>query len=145
MFLTRLSPSSAYREAQTIAANIKSLSQQIHDKSASENISIEDLDGYVRVLNISQSRLSVLASTQGIGAYAQSQHTDVPSYDVAAEYTAMNAEISNCIAWIVANLPKDGSNYELAYTRDGSGNKVWRTFTPAQTAGFRTALTLLIQ
>lgn len=144
MFLTRLSPSTAYRELQDLVSTVKSRSQQLHDNSGAGDISITQIDAYVDFLDKSDTRLQVLSSTINLLAYAQGQHTDVPGYDVVAEYQAMRVQLLATIQWVVDNLPKDGNNYELAYTRNASGVKVYRLFTPAQTATLRTQLNLLI-
>lgn len=90
-----------------------------------------------------KAQAGAISTTQGLVDYANAQHPDVPTYDVVTEYNAVMSEIDNALAWIAANIPADGSGYELVYQRNPDGSKVYREFTPAQTTGLRTTLSAI--
>lgn len=84
------------------------------------------------------------AAVAGINAYATAQ---LPGYagtlttDIQAVITAAQA----CIDWVVTNFPKDSTNtWLLGFSLNADGSRTARNFTPAQTAGLRTALQSLI-
>ena len=94
---------------------------------------------------LSSARTSILTASQtsGLEAYARTQINN-PSLDLVAAYNAMSAQVTATIDWIRANFPKDDDDYLLVLTIDVDGVKVWRTFTPAETAGLRTVLDSLV-
>jgi hypothetical protein len=73
------------------------------------------------------------AAVPGIAAYAQEQIAD-PALDVAASFAAMRNGIDACTAWIVANFPKDTSNWLQAQTIAADGRPADRVFSAAATA-----------
>ena len=75
-------------------------------------------------------------------AYVQKQ-TAKPALDVAAEFTAMIAAVTAAIDWINTTLPVDGNDYLLVQKLAATGLED-RVFTPAQTAGLRTALQTIV-
>jgi hypothetical protein len=84
--------------------------------------------------------LAAAAATPGIGPYAQAQK-NAPGLDIAAEFNNLLAGIDGAISWITANFPKDANGFLLAQNFGGpGGTPLDRQFTPAQTAGLRTAL-----
>lgn len=87
-------------------------------------------------------RLTALAAVPGLGAYAQSQLSN-GTLDIAAEFTAMQAQITATRSWINANFPKDGNGNVLERKLDANGRIVTNTFAPAQTAGLVTVLDAL--
>lgn len=62
--------------------------------------------------------------------------------NVASEFNAMLGAINTAAAWVVDNMPKQ-DGYVLT-TSFGDGVMVDRVFTPAQTAGLRTAIQAVI-
>lgn len=89
--------------------------------------------------------LNQVKGVAGLNAYATQQ---LPGY-AGAMVTDINATISacqNCIDWVVANFPKDGSvpPWLLGHHLNADGSRLPRTFLPADTAGLRTALTALV-
>lgn len=77
--------------------------------------------------------LNTWAATQGLVAYAQQQVND-PSYDIAAEFTAMRNAMVSARDGLIGMFPKDGSGFLLFLSLDALGNDVVRTFTQAQLA-----------
>jgi hypothetical protein len=94
---------------------------------------------------LSSARTSILTASQtsGLEAYARTQINN-PSLDLVAAYNAMSAQVTATIDWIRANFPKDDDDYLLVLSIDVDGVKVWRTFTPEETAGLRTVLDSLV-
>ena len=84
-----------------------------------------------------------VAAIPGIAAYAQAQFDD-PTYDVAANFTAMVNALNAVVAWVMANFPKDTGGFVQAYTLAANGDRVPVTFTSVQTAGLASALNTLI-
>jgi hypothetical protein len=82
---------------------------------------------------------ATLASTPGIGAYAQEQYGN-GTLDIAAEFTAMRNAAITLRDWIGANFPKDAtSGAWLVHSYDTtSAVPTELTFTSAVTAQFRT-------
>lgn len=124
------------------AAGIKLYVSQVKAEAAAGNIpSTRILDVFI---NLKQERVALAAatSTAGLPAYAQAQKNQ-PGLDVVAEFNAMTAAIDGVTSWIVNNFPKDAGGILLERTW-GASSPVDRTFTPTQTAGFRTVLDTLI-
>lgn len=86
---------------------------------------------------------SQVAAIPGIAAYAQAQFND-PTYDVAAEFTAMVNAVQAVVDWVVANFPKDAGGFVEAYTLAANGDRTSATFTPAQTSGLTAAINTVI-
>lgn len=80
----------------------------------------------------------------GLDAYANAQ---IPGYvtSMVSDITATQTAAQAAIDWVVTNFPKDSTaTFVLAEVLNADGTRTDRTFTPAQTAGFRTALNNLI-
>ena len=124
------------------AASTKVNCQNVRNEAAAGNIPSSRILNLFIELRQNRVQLAAAAGTSGIGAYAQAAK-NLPGLDVVAEFTAMLAAFDAVTAWINANFPKDGSGFLLAQTL-GADSPVDRMFSPAQTAGFRTALDSLI-
>lgn len=88
--------------------------------------------------------LNSVKTLVGLDSYATG---NVPGYsgtmtaDIAATVNAAQASID----WVVANFPKDNTaTWLLAFSLGANGSRTMRSFTSAQTAGFRTTLNSLI-
>lgn len=134
---------SAWLRARQTASTIKSITIDIRDQSALDNIVAARLIALSRELADAKVIFQKCAAVSGISAYAQDQIAD-PSLNVTTAFNAMVTELTNTIAWITANFPKDASGYLLYMQFDVNGYVVNRTFTPAQTTGLRTVLNALI-
>lgn len=93
-------------------------------------------------LRAERAALTAAASTPGLAQYARDQKNN-QTLDVVAEFTAVIAAIDQVVGWIETNFPKDAGGFLLERTL-GADGPLERTFTPAQTAGFRTQLDSLI-
>ncbi len=62
---------------------------------------------------------------------------------MTTDCSAIVSAAQACIDWVIANFPS-ANGYLLDYSLNADGSRTPRTFTPAQTAGFRTQLNALI-
>ena len=125
------------------AGMVKTYAQRLDAKSSTGTCTIDDILNAARGIYNAKQALAALASTPGLPAYAKTELNSA-SYDIAAEYAAMLAQINATLAWIAANLPKDGSGYVLDYQVDATFAKVPRTFTSGSLAALRTQLAALV-
>jgi hypothetical protein len=90
------------------------------------------------------ANLNAVKNTVGLNSYAT---TNVPGYagTMTTDITTTVTAAQDCIAWVVANFPKDNTAvWLLGFQLNADGTRVPRSFSPAQTAGFRTALQNLL-
>lgn len=87
--------------------------------------------------------LVTASSTPGLAQFARDQKNN-QSLDVVTEFNAVIAAIDGVVGWIAANFPTDVATGALLERTLGADGPVERTFTAAQTAGFRTQLDNLI-
>lgn len=125
-----------------VANNVKILSSNIKTQSLTGLLTAPVILNYMAGLRSFRSRMAAVASTPGLQAYAQAQLGN--TVDIAAEYTTMTSALDAAVAWVAANLPKDGSNYLLSQQIAGDGTITDRVFTSVSLAGFRTQLDALI-
>lgn len=133
----------AYSDIKQYVYDVHQITLNLRNEAESFSVGANKIDQYVGQLKNIKADLELLKTTTGLGQFAKDQEAD-QSYDVVAEYNAMAAQLDLTIQWAIDNLPKDGSGYELTYTRDSAGNKIPRQFSPAQTATFRTQLDALL-
>lgn len=98
--------------------------------------------GFVYSLKGIDDKMSALAATPGIAAYAKDEEAN-PAYEVVTEYNAASAAIGSALTWVQNNFPTDGSGYLLGW-QFGATALTPRTFTPAATAGLKTELQAVI-
>jgi hypothetical protein len=116
--------------------------QQLQAECAATNVpSSRILDAYIRLVQ-ERAELVTAAAKPGIREYAVTAKNS-PGLDVVVEFNAMIAAIDGITGWITANYPTDAGGYLLA-KRFSGGTIIDRTFTPAETATFRTQLAALI-
>lgn len=127
---SRATQNDALNKAMQRAVYIKALCARATARMAS-NAGADFLLGILAELRAGLAEMDALAATPGLAAYARTQFDD-PAYDVAAEYSAMRAELQSVIDWFAANFPKDGSNRVLAYTIAANGELSPVQFTPVQ-------------
>lgn len=138
---TNILPETGYDQAKKVATQVKRFSQnRSADLAAGGNS--DQLLGTVDTMLIYKEQFATLTTIPGIGDYAKEQEDD-PTYDVAAEFTAMLALIDSVISTVTAGFPVDGSDFLLAYTFNPDGSQLARTFTSGQTASVVTALNAL--
>lgn len=88
------------------------------------------------------ANLNAVKNTAGLDAYATAQ---VPGYagTMSSDITATVNAAQACIDWVVANFPTS-AGFLQEKTIAANGTRTLRNFTPAMTAGFRTALNSLL-
>lgn len=138
---TNILPETGYDQAKKVATQVKRFSQN----RSSDLVAGGDSDqilGTADTMLIYKEQFAALVTIPGIGDYAKEQEND-PTYDVAAEFTAMLALIDAVIATVTAGFPVDASDFLLAYTFNPDGSQAPRAFTSGQTATIRAALDAL--
>jgi len=133
----------AYRLLKGRANDVRSQSVNLRAQSLAGAVGADRILNYAAMLARSKEEMGLLAATPGLATYAQTQENN-GSLNITTEYTTMVAQIDAAVAWIVANFPQDGSGFKLAFTMANDGTLVYRTFSTATLAGFRTTLDSLI-
>lgn len=132
----------AFENLESLALQVKSLSQQLRDRSAADQLTGLHIHRYFKDLGNTRSQLqgwvALLTDIPAANAYAQDRYND-PTYNAQTEYTAMNTEIGNTLTFIEANVPTDLLAWDAA-----GGNVTWNAFSAASTATLRTQLDALI-
>lgn len=137
--------SDAWTAARQASGQIKTRATSVRAACAAGNVGSSFILDFTTFLFSNRTTLSTSAATPGIAAYAQ-QAINNPALVVTTEFNNMMAAIDACIAWVLANFPKDVNGFLLAVTfqGDNSGRVVDRQFAPATTAPFVTTLDTLI-
>lgn len=135
--------SNVFVRVQSTAANLKSKCEDLNTRSASGSVSAFDFISLATTLADARLIFNAARVVPGIGPFAQEQCND-PALNIAAEFTAMMAELDNTLAAIVNGFPKDANGWLLYTSFDANGRYAYRQLTPAQTASIRTNLTALI-
>lgn len=135
---TNVIPQIAYQKVRGAAANLKTNCAAFITQMAASGANYSFLrDVYVFLKN-ADAQFATLATTPGLPEYAQQQEADA-NYDVAAEFTAMRAAIAASLGWMESNIPTSVTAVAPAqWTQNGP--LIATSFTPAQTATFRTQL-----
>jgi hypothetical protein len=126
------------------SANIKGQGQTIVATLAASSVTTDYVFWLLDQLRNVINSLNQVKDTVGLNAYATAQ---LPGYagTMVNDIGATTAACQACIDWVVTNFPKDSTAlFLLAETLNADGSRTPRSFTPAQTAGLRTALTSLI-
>lgn len=98
------------------------------------------LDGYAFLTTI-QERITYYAGLTNFADRAKAAEQD-NNYDIIAELAALGVEIIAVQTWIDNNFPASGGY--LLYTELSGGYVTYRVFTPAQTAGLRGVLQVVL-
>lgn len=130
-------PQTAYQQTKAAAMQLKFNLQAHIAQLATQNATYEFLRDIYRTLTRAHGQLTTLSTTPGLADYAVIQESDT-NYDVVAEFVAMLAAIEAARQWMVANVPLAVTVKPVADWADS--DIIATTFTPAQTAGFRTVL-----
>lgn len=129
--------------SQSTAARIRTQAQETRNTSAAGNISTKVILDFATGLADAIQDLDTAAATPGIAQYARDQLAN-PALDIAAEFTAMRAQMVATRDWIGTNFPADVNSYLLFIQFTAERRFTYRQFTSAQTAGLRTQLDALI-
>ncbi len=122
------------------ARQLKERSAAFRAQAAEMNTAADRItEEVLRYLIVARDTFAAAAGLSGIAAYVAEQR-GVTEQAVVTAFSGMSAAVNSAIAWIVANMPKDANGYLLVRQIEAGGVMPYRTFTPAQTAGLRAAL-----
>ena len=122
------------------AANLKQRCSAFRVKSGATSVAADEItEDLLRYLMNAKAVFARAAGLSGIADYVAGQR-GTTSEQVVAAFTAMSDAVTSAIAWIAANLPKDGNGYLLVRTIAADGTMAYRTFAPAVLANLRTIL-----
>jgi len=138
---SNLVPHEAYRIVKQAAVALKTNLQRINLELAGSNADYETLRGIYRLMERASEQFSSLSTTAGLAEYARSQEND-GTYDVAAEFAAMQSAITAALSWMDANIPTSVTVGPPSTW--GDGTMVINEFTPAQTGGLRSKIAAVI-
>ena len=135
---TNVIPQLAYQQVRNLARNVKVNCAAFVSQMAASGATYTLLRDIYVFLKSADAQFDALAATPGLALYAQQQEND-PTYDVAAEFTAMRATIATALSWMATNVPTSVTAVAPAeWTQNGP--LIATTFTSAQTAPLRTLL-----
>ena len=138
---TSIVPQEAYRIVKGAAVQLKLNLQSMNSYLAANGADYDYLRNIYRTLERADAQFDNLKSTPGILQYAKDQEAE-PAYDISAEFTTMQAAISDALTWMDGNVP---TNVTAKAPADwGDGSLISNTFTPAQTSGLQTELAAVI-
>lgn len=132
----------AVERVKLLAGSFKAEAVSIRDTSAAGNITADDFFRFLDRFSELGKQLAAIQITPAMDTWAANNiegYSGVLSVDVD---TAISAAVG-VVSWIRSNFPNDGT-YVLSHQINVDGSLTARTFTPAQTAGFRTALASFI-
>lgn len=132
----------AWYIARLTASDLKTESQNIYNATASDTRADIIISYATRLADI-RDRLAASSGVSGIAAYAQAQIDD-DQIDIVTEFQNMIDAIDTTVTWIVANFPKDGSDYLLEKKFNANGRTTARLLTVAQLATLRTLVSSII-
>jgi len=135
-------PQEAYRIVKGAAVQLKANLQGINTRLSASGADYDFLREIYRTLARANNQFDNLKTTPGLAAYATEQENDV-SYNVVTEFTTMQAAISSALSWMDTNVPTSVTVKTPNQWADGE-TLISNTFTAAQTAGLRTALSAVI-
>lgn len=140
--LSKNSLSYALNQVQNYVAQTKDRATSAVAVMAAGPVDTNFVFNLLDALNGLIAGLNSVKTTAGLDAYATAQ---VPGYagTMTADITATISAAQSSIDWVVANFPASGG-FLLGHTLNPDGTRTSRTFTAAQTTGFRTALNNLL-
>lgn len=141
LITAQVTKNKAYEAILLKAAHVKQLSQRLSAQSASTGLTADQIVGYASSLKQAQDLFAQMTATPGLAQYAKDLQED-QNYEIVTEYQTMNTQITATLVWISANLPSSTFGHDIIRI-EADGSPTWRSFTPAQTAGFRTELDAL--
>lgn len=93
----------------------------------------------LRHLVVARDTFNAAAAVPGIAAYV-AEARGVTTGQVTTAFNDMLSAVNAAISWISTNMPKDANGWLLVRSMAADGAMTYRDFSPAQTAGLRTAL-----
>ena len=127
---------------------LKGVAQQQKAASQAGTLDVASIVRFFDLLVQSNNFFTQVAGVSGIANYAKTEKGD-DNLNPVTEFQAMQAEVVDTLTWIRTNLPSDtfgGKTYALGYElpANNTSPSVILTFTPAQSATYRTQLDALI-
>lgn len=140
--LSKNSLTFALNQVQNFAAQAKDRATNAVATMAAGPVDTTFVFSLLDALNGLIANLNAVKNTAGLDAYATAQ---VPGYagTMSSDITATIAAAQACIDWVVTNFPAS-NGFLLGHSLNVDGTRVPRSFSSAQTAGFRTALNNLL-
>jgi hypothetical protein len=130
----------ALSRIQSRARSLKQTAISARSRLQSAPTPAEDVFRLIDVMQTFAEDCQAVGSIPGIAAYA----TDQLGQDVTADFTAMRQAAEAAANWLIAAVPKDANGYLLIQTVNARGDRIDRTFTPAQVAPLVPLLDTLI-
>lgn len=134
-------PQVAYLTTKQAAVALKSNLVGMVIFLATDNTDYDYLREIYRTLQRADNQFDKLKTTPGLSEYAKIQEND-QTYDVIAAFLSMQTSITNAMDWLAANIPTSVTTKPVASWDDNT--LISNTFTPAQTAGLRNVLNLVV-
>ena len=134
--------SKAYSKAQNESIRVKQFATSARNALIAGPVSA---NAVIQIMTNLKSSIEVwdsVSSLSGIAQYAKDQEDD-QTYDVVAEFLAMETEAIAVRDWVITNFPAVGGFIQKD-TLELDGSITVRQFTPAQTTGLQTALADLV-
>lgn len=128
-------------DSDRVALQLKQTLQAQVATMAATSVNSSTVLGIYSRLKRDYDTLGALAATDGIAAYAKQVKNNL-TLDVVAEFTAMRSAIASAVAWVDSNFPASGGFIQSHQISNGKITE--RSFSSAQTAGFRTVLKAVI-
>lgn len=116
------------------ATNLSALSAAGNTGRSSYRALQNSCDNAIDVLNLN-------AATPNLAAYVTQEVSSTYTGNLATDFTATVQAIQDLQNWIDANYPKSAGGADETNSTNANGVTTELTFTTAQTAGFRTAVT----
>lgn len=142
--LTQNSLAYALNVVQNYAAQAKDRATSANAVMAAGPVDTIFIFSLLDQLNGLIANLNVVKNTVGLNSYAT---TNVPGYagTMTTDITSTVNAAQACIDWVVSNFPKDTTAvWLLGFQLNADGTRLPRSFTSAQTTGFRNALQSLL-
>jgi hypothetical protein len=136
--VTNDDPAIAYAGVKTRLRAFRQYTTDVRAACAAGTVSGNLIKEYfVRLLSERAANVTA-AAVPGLGAFAQ-EYDGGAGYNVATEFASLNTALDDARDWMIANVPTAAQGEVRMETWSASGVAV-RTFSTAQTAGFRTTL-----
>lgn len=136
--VTNDDPAIAYAGVKTRLRAFRQYTIDVRAACAAGSVSGNLIKEYFLRLIAEKAANVAAAAVSGIGAFAQ-EYDGGAGYDVSTEFAAFNTALDAARDWMIANVPTATQGEVRMETWSTSGISV-RTFSSAQTAGFRTTL-----
>lgn len=132
-----------FNRASSIASNVKERAARARDELAGGDVDANRIISFAREMAGARQELNQLSSVSGLEQYVRDQMND-QTIDLTAEFLALEGAMEAFVEGVKSSIPVDGGSGFALLAQIGGGTGqivfVWRTFTPAQTAGLQTLL-----